>query len=249
MTGASSGLGESCSRILARHGAVIILCARRLNRLQALADAIEKEGGKAYAIAMDVNAEDSIANAFAQIDALRLVPDIVVNNAGLSIHREFNDIEDKDWEVQIGTNVKSVWRVSRYCIDRLIKSERAGSIINISSIFGLGQSPTGKAVYSTSKAAVLQLTRAMAFELAQKNIRVNAICPGFFRTAMNARFFSSSAGIRLINNTPAKRLGTAEDIAGPLLLLASNAGNYISGIAIPVDGGHMTQSSAEFFMA
>ncbi len=116
-----------------------------------------------------------------------------------------------------------------------------GAIVNISSVLGLATS-LGHGVYSASKAGVIQLTKHMALELADKNIRVNAICPGYFKTEMNGEYFDSEAGKKYIGSTPAKRLGEMREMNAPLLLLASDAGSFINGVALPIDGGHLLMS-------
>jgi NAD(P)-dependent dehydrogenase (short-subunit alcohol dehydrogenase family) len=240
VTGASSGFGAHFGKVLAEAGARVILCARRADRLQQLVEQIAAVGGVAYAVTMDVTDVDSVANAFAEIDKIGLV-DILVNNAGVGTPHKFVATNEQDWDYFMETNLKSVWRVSRQCIDRLRASKSSGSIINIASILGL-QTGIGLSLYATSKAGVVQLTKSMALELLHDNIRVNAICPGYFKTEMNDAFFSTPQGAAFIKKTPAERWGELEELSGPLLLLASAAGSFINGIALPVDGGHLVRS-------
>lgn len=241
VTGASSGLGAHFCRVFAQAGARVIACARRLERLQALVEEINAADGNAYAVAMDVASADSVARAFEQIDKITGVVDILVNNAGVGTPHRFVKTTEADWDTFMDTNLKSVWRVSRHCIDRMRAHDTAGSIINIASILGL-QPGLGLSLYATSKAGVVQLTKTMALELAGDRIRVNAICPGYFHTEMNEAFFKTERGLQFIRQTPAGRWGELHELTGPLLLLASDAGSFINGVALPVDGGHLIQS-------
>lgn len=123
----------------------------------------------------------------------------------------------------------------------MVAANSGGAIVNIASVLGLATS-TGHGVYSASKAGVIQLTKHMALELSSKNIRVNAICPGYFKTEMNEAYFESEAGKAYIATFPAQRLGQMQEMDGPLLLLASDAGSFINGAILPVDGGHLVMS-------
>lgn len=241
VTGASSGLGAHFCKVFAQAGARVIACARRLDRLEKLVAEINDADGSAYAIAMDVADTDSVARAFEQIDKLPSGVDILVNNAGVGSSHRFVKTTEADWDAFMETNLKSVWRVSRHCIDRMRARDSGGSIINIASILGL-QPALGLSLYATSKAGVIQLTKTMALELAGDRIRVNAICPGYFHTEMNAAFFNTERGLEFIRSTPAGRWGELHELSGPLLLLASDAGSFINGVALPVDGGHLVQS-------
>ena len=247
VTGASSGFGEQFSKVLAEAGAEVIACARRVDRLQDLVKKIEAAGGRAHAIEMDVTDVASVDSAFMQIDRIAPAVDILVNNAGISVPGLFVKTSENDWDQQIETNLKSVWRISRRVVDRMraypLESSSASSrsIINIASILGLAP---GKALslYAISKAGVVQLTKNMALELARDNIRVNALCPGYFKTELNGEFFETDKGREFIARTLAKRWGEMEEISGPLLLLASDAGSFINGTMLTVDGGHMVDA-------
>lgn len=240
VTGASSGFGAHFGKVLARAGARVVLCARRSERLHKLVEEIAAAGGTAYAVTMDVADAESVATAFAEIDKIGLV-DVLVNNAGVGAPHKFTATNEQDWDYFMETNLKSVWRVSRHCIDRLRASKHAGSIINIASILGL-QTGIGLSLYATSKAGVVHLTKSMALELLHDNIRVNAICPGYFKTEMNEDFFATAQGLAFIKKTPAERWGELEELSGPLLLLAGDVGSFINGVALPVDGGHLVRS-------
>ena len=240
VTGASSGFGAHFCRVLADAGAQVIACARRIERLDELVRDINERGGDGHAVGMDVTSADSVARAFEQVDRIGTV-DILVNNAGVGDPHRFVKTTEQDWDHFMETNLKSVWCVSRQCVDRMRAAGNGGSIINIASILGL-QPGIGLSLYATSKAGVVQLTRAMALELLSDRIRVNAICPGYFKTEMNDEFFSTPKGQAFIERTPARRLGKLDELTAPLLLLASDAGSFINGIALPVDGGHLVHS-------
>jgi NAD(P)-dependent dehydrogenase (short-subunit alcohol dehydrogenase family) len=241
ITGASSGFGAHFGKILAGAGARVILCARREEKLQALVAEIAAAGGEAHAVAMDVTSVESVAEAFARVDAICSSVDILVNNAGVGEPHKFNATTEQDWDHFMETNLKSVWRVSRHCIDRMRAQGSGGSIVNVASILGL-QTGIGLSLYATSKAGVVQLTKSMALELLPDGIRVNALCPGYFKTEMNEAFFDTDRGLEFIRKTPARRWGELDEISGPLLLLASDAGSFINGVALPVDGGHLVRS-------
>jgi NAD(P)-dependent dehydrogenase (short-subunit alcohol dehydrogenase family) len=241
ITGASSGFGAHFGRTLAQAGARVILCARRVERLEQLVAEIAAGGGEAHAVAMDVTDVGSVADAFARIDEICSSVDILVNNAGVGEPHKFSATTEQDWDHFMETNLKSVWRVSRHCIDRMRAQGSGGSIVNIASILGL-QTGIGLSLYATSKAGVVQLTKSMALELLPDGIRVNALCPGYFKTEMNEAFFATDKGVEFIRKTPARRWGELDEIAGPLLLLASDAGSFINGVALPVDGGHLVRS-------
>ncbi len=241
VTGASSGLGAHFCKVLAQAGARVIACARRRDRLEKLVDEINAADGNAYAVSMDVTNADEVARAFEQIDKIAGNVEILVNSAGIGTSHRFVKTTEADWDKFMETNLKSVWRISRHCIDRMRAHDSGGSIINIASILAL-QPGLGLSLYATSKAGVVQLTKTMALELARDRIRVNAICPGYFHTEMNEAFFKTEKGLEFIQQTPAGRWGELHELTAPLLLLASDAGSFINGIALPVDGGHLVQS-------
>ncbi|WP_290648853.1 glucose 1-dehydrogenase [Aquisalimonas sp.] len=242
VTGASSGLGAHFARVLAGNGARVVVAARRQDRLRELVDGIGAAGGEATAIAMDVTDADSVGKGFDAAEQAYGVVDVLVNNAGVAQSRSFLKTTEADWDHVMETNLKAAWRVARVGAERMKQAGQPGSIVNIASLLGLGVQ-FGESLYATSKAGVVQLTRHMALELMRYRIRVNAICPGYFETEMNRDFFKSDRGQSYVrDNIPSKRLGDLPELSGPLLLLASDAGSFVNGIALPVDGGHLLKS-------
>lgn len=238
VTGASSGLGNHFAEYLAEAGAKVICAARRTDRLEALVTRIENAGGQALAVALDVKSTPSVTAAFAEIVRLVGVPDVVVNNAGVATPRDFVKVDDADWDDTMEVNLKGVWRVASAAARLLVERKIPGSIINVSSMLGLGGVQPQLSCYQTSKAGVVALTRSMATELFRYGIRVNALCPGYIKTEMNEKFFDSEAGLQYIARMPQKRLGAPSELRGALVLLASNASSFMTGVALPVDGGH-----------
>jgi NAD(P)-dependent dehydrogenase (short-subunit alcohol dehydrogenase family) len=241
VTGASSGLGAHFAMVLAQAGATVVAAARRVDRLERLVADISGAGGQAIAVAMDVNDADSVVAAFDQVEASVGTVSILVNNAGVANPSRFVDSTEQQWDFTVDTNLKAVWRVSRDASERMIKAGVTGSIINIASILGL-QPGANNALYATAKAGVIQLTKNSAQELWRHNIRVNALCPGYFETEINTDFFRSEKGSLYLNKIPPRRLGNMDELTMPLIMLASHAGSFITGVALPVDGGHLLQS-------
>lgn len=242
VTGASSGLGEHFARILAAAGARVVVAARRAERLQALVDDLRGQGHDALAVTMDVTDAGSIDTGFTQAAEHFGRVDILVNNAGIGDAVPFLKMDEGNWRSMLDTNLDGAWRVAHRASVAMAADEQGGSIINIASILGLrvGQ---GLSHYAVAKAGVVQLTKAMAMELARNHIRVNAIAPGYFRTEMNDDYFASEKGQDYISQkVPMRRLGQLEELSGPLLLLASEAGSFMTGTIINVDGGHLSNS-------
>ena len=238
VSGASSGLGAHLAGLLAEHGARVVVTARRLDRLEALAKQIESKGGVALAVQMDVCDAGSVQAAFDRAEDAFGTVDIVANNAGVVDRRKAVDIDEERWDFVLDTNLKGAWLVARESGRRMINAGVGGSIVNTASVLGL-RVARGLATYATSKAALIQLTRTLALEWCRKGIRVNALCPGYFLTEINSWFLESDTGRDYIRNTPAQRMGEMHEIEAPFMLLASGAGSFINGVALPVDGGHM----------
>src|SRR5215813_11390712 len=241
VTGASSGLGRAFAGMLARAGAAVALAARRRDSLDAVRQDIESAGGRAIAISMDVTNAGVVEEAVgAAADGLGKL-DILVNNAGVTLTKPVLEITEAEWDRQLDTNLKGAFLVAQAVARRMRDQGTGGAIVNIASILGLrvaGQVPA----YLTSKAGLVHLTKGMALELARHHIRVNALCPGYIETDLNHAFFASDTGRALIKRIPQRRLGKASELEGPLLLMCSDAGSYMTGAVLAVDGGHLVSS-------
>lgn len=167
--------------------------------------------------------------------------DIVVNNAGVTTTKPALEVSEAEWDLVVDTNLKGTFLVAQEAARLMKERGRGGAIVNIGSILGLRVAQQLPA-YIASKAGVSHLTKALALELARHRIRVNALCPGYIETDLNADFFRSEPGQALIRRIPQRRLGQASDLDGPLLLLCSDAGSYITGAEVVVDGGHLVST-------
>ncbi|WP_304640277.1 SDR family NAD(P)-dependent oxidoreductase [Pseudomonas sp.] len=242
ITGASSGLGEHFSRVLAGAGARVVVAARRVERLESLVAELQAQGHAAVAVPMDVTDSDSIEAGFATAEAHFGNVDILVNNAGIGDPVPFLKMTEGNWRSMMDTNLDGAWRVAHRAARAMAAAGQGGSIINIASILGL-RVGTALSHYAVAKAGVVQLTKAMALELARNGVRVNAIAPGYFRTEMNTDYFDTEQGQNYIRSkVPMGRLGQLDELSGPVLLLASDAGSFITGTVLNVDGGHLNNS-------
>ncbi len=240
VTGASSGLGQHFARVLAGAGARVAVAARRRDKLQSLAAEINDAGGSALAVGMDVTDRMSVTDALDEIAAELAVPNVLINNAGVAGGAAALDVTDADWHAVIDTNLQGSWIVAQETARRM-RDAGGGNIVNTASILGLRVS-AGVAPYAISKAAVVQMTKVLALELARYKIRVNALAPGYIETDLNEEYLNSDAGLAMIKRIPMRRCGRLHDLDGPLLLLASDASAYMTGAVIPVDGGHLVNT-------
>lgn len=241
VTGASSGLGKHFAHVLAQAGATVLLSARSVDKLQQVLAQIQAEGGKAFAVAMDVSSSASVSSAMSEIVKVHGVPDVLVNNAGQSIAKPMLEQTEADWDQILDTNLKGCWLVATELARALAAAGKPGAIVNIASILG---ERVGGSVgpYAISKAGLVQATKAMALELARYNIRVNAILPGYVATDMNSDFLHSELGDKLRKRIPTRQFCELGDLTGPLLLLASNAGSGMTGACVAVDRGHLVSA-------
>jgi NAD(P)-dependent dehydrogenase (short-subunit alcohol dehydrogenase family) len=240
VTGASSGLGAHFARLLAREGAAVAVAARRLDRVQALADEIAAGGGRAAALALDVADASAIAPALDEVEA-RLGPlAVMVNNAGVSGEGAALDLTLEEIDEVFDVNVRAVYVGAREAARRMIASgvgeRQQGRIVNIASIASHTVLP-GLTAYCASKAAVAMMTKAMAREWARRGIAVNALCPGYIKTPINADWFEAEGGQKQIHGFPRRRLMEACDLDEAFLLLAGPGAHAITGSLITVDDG------------
>jgi NAD(P)-dependent dehydrogenase (short-subunit alcohol dehydrogenase family) len=238
VTGASSGLGLRFAQCLAENGAAVALVARRADRLKTLAAQIEKAGGKAIPIEADVRDRAAMAQAFDAAEALLGPVTILVNNAGVAHSGRAVELPEDEWRRVLSVNLDAVFFCAQEAARRMLAAGKTGAIVNIASVLGLGVGK-GAVAYATAKAGVIQLTKAMALELAFKGIRVNAIAPGWFVTDLNREYLEGEAGAKLKREIPIGRFGEEGDLDGPLLLLASDAGRFVTGATIVADGGQI----------
>ena len=233
VTGASSGLGIHFAKVLACHGVKVIVAGRKLAALEVTCAAIQQAGGDASPLVLDIGDAQAVEDALTGT-AL----DIVVNNAGIAATEPAISIQPEEFDKIVDTNLNGAFRVAQVAARGMAQAGRSGTIINVASILGYRVAGNVSA-YAASKAGLIQLTSALGLEWARHGIRVNALCPGYIETPINSDFFTSDAGRALIKRIPQRRLGQPSDLDGPLLLLASDAGSYMTGTAICADGGHL----------
>jgi NAD(P)-dependent dehydrogenase (short-subunit alcohol dehydrogenase family) len=241
VTGASAGLGRHFANVLAAAGAAVVLAARRRDHLDDAVGEITTRGGRAAGVLCDVTDAASVQAAVDTAETALGPIDILVNNAGIAISKPLLEHSEEDWDAVVDTNLKGAWLTSREMAERWVKAKRPGRIVNIASLLAL-RPIRHVPSYCASKAGLVHLTHAMAMELARHGITVNAIAPGYFETDMNRGFLRSEVGKALVSRIPMGRSGSVPDLDGALLLLAADAGAYITGAVLPVDGGHAIAS-------
>lgn len=237
VTGASSGLGRHFSKLLAENGCAVVLAARRVERLWDLVNEIEAAGGRAVAVRCDVTEAADIAAAFDVGEEAFGPVTVLVNNAGIAVSGRAEALSADDWRRLMATNLDAVFLGAHELARRRIADGAGGSVVNIASIVGIGVH-RGLAAYAASKAGVIQLTRALAADWGRHGIRVNAIAPGYVTTDLNRGYLESAAGRAMETTLPLGRFGADGDLDGALLLLASDAGRWMTGATLVVDGGH-----------
>lgn len=235
ITGASSGIGKNFAQSLANIGASVIVGARNKEPLDQFIKEIKGNNLSTQnhlSYTLDVTDENSIKTMILDLNEKNIKIDGLVNNAGISRHATIDRLQLADWDAVINTNLRSQWLVTKYCLDLM---NSGCSIINISSI--LSTRTRINSSYCASKAGSSHLTKSLAIELANRNIRVNAIAPGFIKTDLTEELLQSESGIDIINRTPLKMAGDVRDLEGALFLLLSEYSKFITGSIINVDGG------------
>lgn len=240
VTGAASGMGERFAHTLADAGATVICSARRVDRIEAVAASIVAAGGKAIALAVDVGSTESVEDLFNRAEQAVGRVNVLVNAAAQLDFGQFPAVTDESWANLINVNLSGVMRMSRAFSERLIAAKEPGSIVNVTSVTGM-QVMAGIPAYGSIKAALNHLTRSMARDMFEQNIRCNAIAPGYFQTDMVAEYFKTDDGKADIARLPPKRPGNLQELEGALLLLTSDAGSYINGAILAVDAGQVLQ--------
>ncbi len=236
VTGAGSGIGRATARLFAAEGAQVYVTDVNGPAAETVAGEIVKSGGGAQAIAADVSRGQDVTAMFRAVEKAHGRLDILVNNAGLNVRGDFRHLSDADWVKIREVNLDGVVRVARDGF-ALLQASGRGSLINVASIMahrGLRQ----LTAYSATKGAITALTRGLAVEYAPYSIRVNAICPGFVETALTERALKNPGIAKaLLESTPLRRFGQAEEIAKAALFLASDDASYVTGAELAVDGG------------
>ncbi len=238
VTGASSGLGAHFARLLAGKGALVAAAARRTEQLQELARACEGLPGRVVPLALDVSSVAAIEAGVVEAAKLLGGLDVLVNNAGVGETEAALSVSEAQWDAQLDVNLKGCFFAAQAAAKVMAERNGGGAIVNIASI--LGERVAGRvAPYAISKAGLIQMTKALALEWARHAIRVNALAPGYIVTDINREFFAGDAGEALKKRIPMRRAGELDDLDGPLLLLCSDAGRYMTGAVVAVDGGHL----------
>lgn len=239
ITGASSGLGERFSRVLAQAGAVVALSARRVQRLEALAAEIAAAGGRAMVLPLDATRVADIGDAAARIAAELGPLDILVNNAGISRQARLEAFTEADYDAVLDTNLKGPFFAAQAAAKQMIAARRGGRIVNIGSVASF-RTIGHQAPYAMAKAGIAMMTQCMAREWGRHGINTNAICPGYIKTEIAGDFWDSEAGAKLVASLPRRALGEPRDLDALLLLLCSGeAARFINGAAIVADDGLM----------
>ena len=234
VTGASSGIGAHLAKHLASQGAEVVVAARRAERLEAMA---AESGGSISALPMDVGDADSVREGVAEAAERMGRLDGLFNNAGIEWGGRTLDMTRDDWDKVMAINVNGAFHVANTAA-KIMAKQRSGAILSTASVLGFGTG-RGVAAYATSKAAVVHMTRNMAQEWARYGIRVNAIAPGYFPSEMTEPYLSSDRGQDMLKAVPMRRAGKLEELEGPVELLLGSRGSFITGVTLPVDGGHL----------
>lgn len=234
ITGASQGIGKACALVLAEAGADVALGSRSPEKLQEVAKEIEKLGRSALALNLDVTLPESVKAAVSKtLEAWKQI-DILVNNAGIAKDNLLLRMKPEDWEAVLRTNLSGAYLCTREVLSGMVR-QRYGRIINITSVVAQAGNP-GQANYVASKAGLMGLTKAVAVEVASRNITVNAVAPGFIATAMTEKL-PEAVRQKILSLVPLGRMGTDREVAYAVRFLASDEAGYITGHVLNVNGG------------
>lgn len=237
ITGASSGLGYQMANGFAKQGATVVLMARRVELLEQIAEEIKQAGGEALAVQLDVTDDENIQQSLETILEKYGKVDVLVNNAGASKGGSITEMTNEAWDFTLELDLTSVFKMTR-AYAKAMKEANYGRIINISSMYGLMGTNQKESAYHSSKAGVVNFSRAVAAELAPYNITMNTICPGYFETELtHATLNTDSFQGYMDMAVPMKRYGNAGELNAAAIFLASEESSYVTAVTIPVDGG------------
>jgi NAD(P)-dependent dehydrogenase (short-subunit alcohol dehydrogenase family) len=236
ITGGSKGLGRTIADALARAGADVAIASRTQAELDATAATLRQHGRRVAAVRTDIADESSVRHMAQQVIADFGRIDILVNNAGIGDTQAVVDMDTAHWDQVMNVNLRGPMLCCKHVGPHMIQ-RRTGKVINVASVMATHVARYLSA-YSASKAALVQFTRTVALEWIRHNVQVNALCPGYFRTDMNAEFFASDRGRTFIAALPSGRLGETRELEGAAVFLASGATSYVTGTTLYVDGGH-----------
>ena len=238
VTGASSGMGVTFAEALAAAGARVVVAARRVERLREVVVEIERQGGKAHAVACDVSNEGDVDTLVAETQRAFGPADVLVSNAGFTTVVPAEEQTAEDWRAHLDVNLTGVFLCAQRFGRQMLEAGR-GSIVNVASVLGfVGSGQIRQAGYAASKGGVVNLTRELAAQWARRGVRVNALAPGWFPTEMTADMFGDERSlVWMRSRTPLGRGGQLEELIGPLLFLASDAASFVTGHVLTVDGG------------
>ncbi len=237
VTGGSKGIGYGMALGLATVGANVVIVSRNIEEGRAAAKDCEAKGVKAHAISCDVTNSAAVASMVAEAAKTFGQIDILINNAGMNIRKPLVDVLDSDWDTVINTNLKGVFLVGREVTKQMIAQGKGGKIVNVASVGGAIGIPNLTS-YCATKGGVVQMTKVWALELVEHKIFVNAVCPAYIKTPMTEGWLTDKARLDwILGMTPMGRLGEIQEVAGPVVFLASEWANYITGTCLLVDGG------------
>ena len=239
ITGASSGLGRQMANAFAEAGAKLVILSRDLENLLVVKKELEEKGAEVLTIKCDVTDTDNIEFAAALTEKTFGRVDILINNAGASKDKGVLDMTDEEWKFTIDTDLSSVFKVTR-AFANIMKNNNYGRVINIASMYGMvGNSEIATIAYHSAKGGVINFTRAAAAELAEYNITVNAICPGYFKTPLTEAVLDTESFQAFIKtHVPLKRYGNEGELNAGAMFLASDEASYVTGAILPIDGGY-----------